>query len=34
MKKAKHILKRAMNPLGRNFSDLEVKYDKQVKLLL
>ncbi|OHE29368.1 MAG: hypothetical protein A2Y45_00425 [Tenericutes bacterium GWC2_34_14] len=34
MKTAKHVLKRAMNSLGRNFSDLEAKYDKQVKLLL
>lgn len=34
METAKHVLKRAMNSLGRNFCDLEAKYDKQVKLLL
>jgi len=34
MKTVKHVLKRAINALGRNFSDLEAKYDKQVKKLL
>lgn len=34
MKTAKYTLKRAMNSLGRNFNDLEDKYNKQVKLLL
>lgn len=34
MKTVKHVLKRALNALGRNFSDLEAKYDKQVKKLL
>lgn len=33
-KTAIHVLKRSLNALGRNFSDLEAKFDKQVNQLL
>lgn len=34
MKTVNQILKRTLNALGRNFSDIEATYDKQVKKLL